>query len=403
MKIFALAVLVAILLGGAVGTLLVRDPGYVLISYANTVLETSLWVALLLLIGVYLLFWGLFFFTRKLGQGQLELLRWRSGRKLRAARNQTVRGLLVMAEGRWAEARKLLADAAQNVETPLINYLNAARACHELGERDDRDAFLKLAHESTPGAKFAVTLTQAEFHIHEGEYEQALAALLVLRRRAPKHRAVLAMLADCHEALHDWEALKELLRDLARNKALPEAELRRLEQVVWQALLNGADTPAVLWKKMPKHLKNEPALLRGWVDALRDAERVDDAEHAARLALSQHWDSELALAYGEIHSSDPQRQLVVAQGWGKERPNDAALALTLGRLCLVNEKFEQARDYFEASLRLSPNDVVYGELGRLCVALGDEQRGTEYLLRSLGALADLPQPQEPSIRKASVS
>ncbi len=403
MKIFATAVLLAILLGGVVGTLLVQDPGYVLISYGDTVLETSLWIALLLLVALYVLIWGFFFATRKLGQGQLQLVRWRSGRKRRGARNQTVRGLLVMAEGRWEEAKKLLADAADNVETPLINYLNAARASHELGERDARDEYLKLAHESTPGAKFAVTLTQAEFHIHEGQYEQALAALLVLRRRAPKHRAVLAMLADCYEALHDWEALKELLRDLKRHKALSEVEIKRVEQVVWQALLAGAESPATLWKKMPKHLKNEAGLLRDWVNVLRHAGRIDDAEHAARLALGQQWDSELASIYGEIHSSDPARQLVVAQGWGKERPNDAELALTLGRLCLINEKFEQARDYFETSLRLAPSDVVYGELGRLCVALGDEQRGVEYLLRSLGSLSELPQPQEPTIRKASVT
>ena len=52
MKLFAFALLVAIVLGGLVGTLLVRDPGYVLIAYADTALETSLWVAVLLLVAV---------------------------------------------------------------------------------------------------------------------------------------------------------------------------------------------------------------------------------------------------------------------------------------------------------------------------------------------------------------
>ncbi len=69
MKILALAVLVAIVLGGLIGTLLVRDPGYVLVAYADTVLETSLWVALLLLVGLYLLVRGISFVMRKLIQG----------------------------------------------------------------------------------------------------------------------------------------------------------------------------------------------------------------------------------------------------------------------------------------------------------------------------------------------
>jgi len=401
-KIFVLAVFVAIGLGGLVGTLMVRDPGYVLVAYGGTVLETSLWVALLVLVVAYIAVRFVAFVVRKATQGQLRMLRWRSGRKATAARTQTVRGVLVMAEGRWADAKKLLLGAAQDVETPLINYLNAARAAHELGEYVERDECLKRAHETTPGAKFAVTLTQAEFNIHEGRYEQALASLLNLRKKAPKRGAVLSMLAKCYEALADWQALAQTLADARKIKAMPEAEIVRMERAVWQATLKSADSANALWKKLPRLLRSDVEMMRQWVQFLVSEKRDNDAEQAIRHILSQQWDGDLARLYGELESDDPARQLVVAQGWMRERPNDAHVALTAGRLCLRNEKFEQAREYFETSLRLDPTDVVYGELGRLCVALGDERRGTEYLLRSLGNLADLPQPAEPSIRKTGV-
>jgi HemY protein len=400
MKTFVLALIVAIVLGGLVGTLLVRDPGYVLIAYADTIVETSLWVAVLLLVGLYILVRGGVFLWRKIAQSQSRVLGWRSGRKLRVARSQTVRGLLVMAEGRWLEAKKLLLSAAGDVETPLINYLNAARAADELGEHDERDAYLKSAHETTPGAKFAVTLTQAQFNIHEGQYEQALAALLNLRRRAPKHGAVLGMLAKCYEALADWQALLHLMAALRKFKALPDQEIARMERAVWAALLQADESVAMLWKKLPKGLKAEIDLMRLWVRYLVTQSRDDDAEQAIRLVLGQHWDGELVDIYGEIRSTDLARQMVIAQSWSKERPNDPQVALALGRLCLRNEKFEQARDYFVAALRLEPSDVIYGELGRLCIALGDERRGTEYLLLSLGRLAKLPLPSEPRIRTA---
>lgn len=403
MKVFIFALFVAIALGGLVGTLLVRDPGYVLVAYADTVLESSLWVALLVLVLLYLTVRSVGFLIRKLTQGQSQMLRWRSGRKARTARSQTVRGLLVMAEGRWEDAKKLLAAVADDVETPLINYLNAARAAHELGEHAERDAYLKRAQETTPGAKFAVTLTQAEFNIADGRYEQALASLLNLRKRAPKHRAVLGMLAACYEALGDWQALGQMFADLKKHKGLPEAELNRIERAVWQANLRTGTDAGALWKKLPRNLRTDTPLLRQWVEDLIDSERPDDAELAIRQILGQHWQDDLARWYGEIASSDVARQLVVAQGWLKERPNDAQVALTVGRLCLRNEKFEQAREAFETSLRLQPSDTVYGELGRLCVALGDEHRGTEYLLRSLGQLENLPQPESPTIRKASIS
>lgn len=398
MKIGLLAVFVAVALGGLVGTLMVRDPGYVLVAYADTVMEMSLWAAVLVLIGLYLVVRGIALVIGKATQGQTRVLRWRSGRKARAARSQTVRGLLVMAEGRWADAQKLLLGAAENVETPLINYLNAARAAHELGDNAERDEYLKRAHETTPGAKFAVTLTQAEFNIHEGRYEQALASLLNLRKRAPKHGAVLGMLAKCYEALGDWQALAQMLGDVRKNKALPEAEISRMERAVWQATLRGEESANAQWKKLPRALRTDTELMHQWVHYLVAEKRDNDAEQAIRHILSQTWDGELARVYGEIESDEAARQLVVAQGWMKERPNDAHVALTAGRLCLRNEKFEQAREYFETSLRLEATDVVYGELGRLCVALGDTRRGTEYLLRSLGDLADLPQPAQPSIR-----
>jgi len=397
-KIGLLAVFVAVALGGLVGTLMVRDPGYVLVAYADTVMEMSLWAAVLVLIGLYLVVRGIALVIGKATQGQTRVLRWRSGRKARAARSQTVRGLLVMAEGRWADAQKLLLGAAENVETPLINYLNAARAAHELGDNAERDEYLKRAHETTPGAKFAVTLTQAEFNIHEGRYEQALASLLNLRKRAPKHGAVLGMLAKCYEALGDWQALAQMLGDVRKNKALPEAEISRMERAVWQATLRGEESANAQWKKLPRALRTDTELMHQWVHYLVAEKRDNDAEQAIRHILSQTWDGELARVYGEIESDEAARQLVVAQGWMKERPNDAHVALTAGRLCLRNEKFEQAREYFETSLRLEATDVVYGELGRLCVALGDTRRGTEYLLRSLGDLADLPQPAQPSIR-----
>ena len=81
-----------------------------------------------------------------------------------------------------------------------------------------------------------------------------------------------------------------------------------------------------------------------------------------------------------------------AEGWLKERPNDAQLLLALGRICLMNQQWQKAREYLELSLRLQRSDEVYGELGRLCSALGDNERGSEYLRLAIPALPDLPLP-----------
>jgi HemY protein len=400
--IWAFAVLVAVLLGGLLGMWIIRDAGYVLVAYGQTAIETSLWVAVVVLVFLYVTIRGVTVIARRLLQGRTQVLRWRSGRKSTQARHQTIRGMLFMAEGRWEDAKKALLSAVQRADTPLINYLQAARSAHELGQTEERDDLLKLAHESTPGAKFATTLTQAEFQISDGRYEQALAALLMLKKKAPKHKTVLAMLATCYESLADWQALHELLIDLTNGKVVSEAEIRRLSRLVWEYLLSRDENVAGLWKRLPKWLCEDEPLLGRWVDMLIAQGRVDDAEQVLRLALDQFWSEELVKRYGVTRSTDTASQLIVAQGWAKARPNDPDVLVCLGRLSLMCERFVEAREYFDAALRLAPSEEVYGELGRLCVALGDESRGKEYLLRSLGDLPDLPLPSTPVIRSPAV-
>lgn len=396
--IVAIAILVAVALGGLLGMWIVRDAGYVLISYGQQIIETSLWVALAGLVVVYLLLRGMAYIFHRLMSSQSQVMNWRSGRKANSARQLTVKGMLFMAEGRWRDGKKALLSAVPSVDTPLINYLQAARSAHELGDAAERDNLLKLAHESTPGAEFAATLTQAEFQMSDGRYEQALATLLTLRKRVPKQKTVLIMLTGCYEALADWQALHEVLPEAADRKVISEAEVRRLSRLVWESLLKGEEKISVLWRRLPRYLKEDHGLLQDWVEHLITNGRDDDAENVITLTLDQVWIPELVQRYGILKASDPERQFLVAQGWSKSRPNDPDLLLCLGRLSLLCEEFPQAREYFDAALRCSPSPDVYAELGRLCVALGDERRGKDYLLQSLSYLPDLPLPQTPTIR-----
>ena len=288
------ALLAALLVGGVVGLLITTDPGYVLINYGNHVVETSVWVGLAFLVVGYFLIRLIIGSWRYVAYGQSRMLRWRSGRRARQGRKQTVRGLMLMAEGRWAEARKVLVGSADDVDTPLINYLNGARAAHELGDAAERDQLLKSAHETTPGAKFAALLTQAEFRMRDGDHEHALATLLSLRKRAPKHTTVLARLALCYEALGDWAALQQHLKEVSDRKAMPETEIRRLVRLVWQDKLKGEEGVSRLWSDLPKHLKADVDLLVGWVDALHESGRDEDAVEVLRLVLNQTWDDALA-------------------------------------------------------------------------------------------------------------
>lgn len=397
MRIVLVGLAAVLVLGGGVGVLIARDPGYVLVAYQDRAVETSLWFALLALLSVGLLVWLVVSLAFRALRGSGRLKGWHQRRRTRVARDHTVRGLLLMAEGRWAEARKLLEGAAGRAPAPLINYLHAARAAHETGDMAGRDALLKAAHESTPGSRFAVGLTQAELQLAQGHREACLATLLQLYRQAPRHPQVLRMLGTCYRHLHDWQAIIELVPELKKHRVLPEDELRALQIEAWGGrLAAGRDDPEALWKSLPRDLRREPALAAPFTRALADAGRGGEAETLLRGVLEQNWDGELVRLYGTLVDADPERQLVVAEGWLKERPNDPDLLLALGRICLMNHLWAKAREYLEASLRLRRSSEAQSELGRLCAALGDSERGGELLIQALDGLPALPLPERTS-------
>jgi HemY protein len=402
-KLGLLLVVVAVVLGGLIGTLVVRDPGYVLLSYGDMAFETSLWFALVLLALAYLALRLLFWIFSRTMAGTGRFGSWLKRRKATKAQKQTVQGLLLMSEGQWAEARKVLTASAREVNTPLINYLTAARAAHELGDAEGRDELLRSAHESTPGSKFAVGLTQAELQKSAAQWEQSLATLLQLKSSSPRHPQVLTMLTQVYEELADWQALLELLPEVKKRKIFTDDAFADLQQRAWAARFAQAGAVADnVWRDVPKDLKRSPTLVTAYARALigrtgdvsadADANAADQAEAAIRVALQQTWDDDLVVLYGLVAGADPNRQLVVAEGWVKEKPNDPKLLLTLGRICLMNQAWPKAREYFETSLRLQRSQEVYGELGRLCVAMGDSERGSEYLAHATVPLPALPLP-----------
>jgi len=128
------------------------------------------------------------------------------------------------------------------------------------------------------------------------------------------------------------------------------------------------------------------------------SELGDDAqaETLLRKVLKNHWSDDLINLYGRIKGTEPDEQLLAAERWLQDRPNNAELLLALGRLSLRNELWGKAKEYFETSLRLKRSRETMAELGRLNAYFGDEQASSRLLIQSLlkdSGLPDLPMPK----------
>ncbi len=409
----ALTILVvALVVGGVFGTLMTRDPGYVLVTYENMSFESSLWFALFGLILGYFVLRLMIGIVRRLLRGGSGVAVWQQNRRSRLAQAHTVRGLLRVGEGDWAAARKSLLADVEHVDSPLLNYVGAARAANELGDGTDRDALLAKAEESVPGSTLAVALTKAELQMSVRQYREANGTLLSAKSAAPNHPRLLRLLADCYEHLHDWKSLLALAPELQRRHAVTPDQLRE-SRLRWSARYfaepgTGAEPEIarqllVEWNGLDKELRSDPSLAAACARALIAVGANDDAESLLSKTLERVWNDELVSLYGCIRVDRSHRQISRVEGWLKDHPNDATLLLALGRVSLTNRDWAKAREYFEESLKCRRGEEVYGELGRLCLAMGDRTRATELLAQSIALGSQLPALPLPDVAPPDAS
>ncbi|CAN5322661.1 heme biosynthesis protein HemY [soil metagenome] len=372
-------ILLLILIGAVwLGIQINKDPGYVLLAYHQWTIELPLWFAFIVFVLTTLLVYVMLRLIHQAGSLSWRIHEWSQQRRLRRSRLRTNRGLLDLAEGNWANAERNLLRAVNNSETPLLNYLSAAKAAQKQGAYQRRDDYLHQAHDINPEAEMAVGLTQAQLQIEQHQYELALATLRHLRELMPQNPQILKLLKDIYIPLRDWRSLLELLPELRKRKVINSQEYIELQQQSYQGLLSteivaGTTDIIATWQQIPRELQRHPTLIQIYGRYLLAKGETATAETIIADALKRSWDGPLASLYGLAIGNDAAKQLTTAEAWLKQHPKDPALLLTLGRLCTHNKLWGKARDYFTLSTEFAPAAETYRELGKLLEQLGDKQ------------------------------
>ncbi len=374
----------------AVGAFVYIDAGYVMLSWENYTVETSLWMFLVLgaiaLLAVYIALRALLL----LFGSDRRFNEWRQRRRSLRARRQTTRGLLALAQGQWRRAERNLTSSAKDSDQPLINYLAAARAAYEQDKSEATDEWLKQASLSTKGSDLAVGITQVQLLQSRHQNEQALAVLISLREKHPRHAYLLKLLVKTLQDLEDWVALNELLPTLRKATKIPDEELRKLERNVALQLLdrarhaNGGQGLTATFDGLGRDVRYTSDVMKSYVDLLLETEQEEKAEEALREGLKHVWHDELVEIYGRLKGKDANKQLLFAEQQLKERPNDPLLLLTLGRLALRVNDLEKAREYLQTGLSIKGLAELHAEMGKVMLAEGDETLACEHFQLALG-------------------
>jgi HemY protein len=382
-------IILVLFVAAALALLALDNPGYVLIARESWSIEMTLvvFIALLLIsvLGLYAL-WHLLVRIWKTPREVAEWLRRRNARRARAA---LVNGLINLVEGSWAKAEKQLLSGLRDGETPLLNYLAAARAAQEQGQTEKRDEYLSLAHQHAPEQGLAIGMLQAQLQFQARQYERALASLAQLRVNSPKHPHALYLMAQVYRELRDWESLANLIPDLRRTKAASAHDIEAFEWQAHRELLTlspptragGALEQA--WNAVPNHLRHKSEIVALYARQLIAQETMDECEALISTALERGWSDELARLYGLTRTGNPAAQLETAEGWLQMHADNPDLLLTLGRLARHNKLDGKARVYLERAVTLQAPLAAYYELGQLLEHMGERDQALVCYRRAL--------------------
>ncbi|MFN7096568.1 MAG: heme biosynthesis HemY N-terminal domain-containing protein [Gammaproteobacteria bacterium] len=361
------------------GIKIAADPGYALFAYQHWTMQMPLWIAGVIIILGFILLHNLLLLIQGTGALAKKFRIWRKQHRFNVSHRLTKMGLRELAEGKWASAETLLVKATQHNNSPLINYLGAARAAQEQGAENRRDEYLRMAHESTPDSALAIGLTQAQLQFNQKQLEHCLATLRHMQHLDPQNKYVLKMLKKLYQELNDWNGILELLPELRKRKVIDADALLELEKQAYYELMlqlgknTSKESLDSLWQRIPRNLKRDSQLLTLYTGRLMAQQRDSEAEQTIKDALKVDWQPELVRLYGLIPGTQPSRQLEAAEAWLKQYGNSSIILLTLGRLCMRNHLWGQARQYFESAMELEPTPELYAEFGRLLEHVGQSQ------------------------------
>jgi HemY protein len=285
-------------------------------------------------------------------------------------------------DGRFGRAEKLASHAHELGCTPPLPELIGARAAQRMRDFGRRDEWLASARKVESDWRLARLVTEAELLLEERRFDEARAALREAHAGGPRHIATLTLLLRAEQGLGNWDEVIRLARLLEKHAAMPPEAIDSIRLSARVAMLSRGThdlkSLAAYWRLIPDEERAQPRVAAA---AARAFIRLADCRSAHAIleqALERDWHGELALLYGECQDIDAIARIERAERWLEQRPRDAELLLTLGRLCTQTQLWGKAISYLEASLTVHATRGAHIALARVHDDMGRAEEANRH-------------------------
>ncbi|HVS26267.1 MAG TPA: heme biosynthesis HemY N-terminal domain-containing protein [Burkholderiales bacterium] len=364
--------------------------GYVLVVQSPYRIELSLNLAILLLLGAFIVVYFLVRLAVHTLRLPAQVRAYRLRRRGEKARQAFAEALRHFFEGRYGKAEKAAANALELGESPGLTALLAARAAHEVKAFEKRDEYLAKAEKEAPDVATARVIIKAEMLLDQRRPIEALDLLWSLNKdSSKKHVAALRLELRAQQQAKNWEQVLQLIAQLEKRGVYDETQARGMRLYATQENLKrqAGDVRALkeYWRKIPSTDKKN---LRVAATAARCFMALGGCRLAHEIieeSLENEWDSDLICHYSECLGQDAEtlKQIQRAESWLISHRRDACLLLTLGKLCVHQALWGKAQSYLEASISVEPTPTAHRELAKLYEKTGRNEAASVHYRKSL--------------------
>lgn len=373
MKRTLLLLLFVIVLAGYLGTLIARDPGYVLITYGEYSLQSSLWVLLGLIAVISMTLYVLLRAFRIVRRTGVVFQGWREDRRSARAEKLVNKGMTLLAEGEYERALRFLKSSEGIEPGEGFHYLAAARAADGVGDAEARETYLRLAEETDPHLARARAVVAAELALARSDNEAALTVL----KGVKSNKHVTALKRQALGDGDDWRDQMSSLPEIRRDDKTAAASLEHDAAIrAFEAEHHNDPVLHDLYRSLSSELKKDAEVMADYAGALKDKSTV---EPILRSAIRKQWQPRLVELYGEADENTLKRRRKTAEGWLKSHSNDPSLQYCLGCIYEAAGEAQLAKDAFTKSVDLGGPRKANERLALLLAQTGEFERSNQQL------------------------
>jgi HemY protein len=359
------------------------NEGYVLVVLPPYRVEIALSLLLILFVAGFLVLYSAVRLVSGAVQVPAKVRQYRLARRRDKAQETLLLALESYFEGRYSRAEQAAARSIALGEHKRLSAVIAARAAHELRAFDRRDRYLRELAEGAPEENPLRAVTEAELLLDDRRPNDALGVLQALPQ---KHTAALRLELKAQQQTRQWEPVVGLVGELERRGVfdVEQAGQLRAHAVLENLRRPGLDAQSLdeTWKRLSEPQKRDGAIAAAAAQSHMKLGRGADAQRIVEQSLTQKWNSELVALYGDV-DGDAVKQIELAEEWLVLHPGDAALLLTLGKLCARQALWGKAQSYLEASIAVQPTYAAHLELAQLHERLGNPDGARRHYRASL--------------------